>query len=285
MTVTPRAEYAFHHPLIRTDAYESQLKSARAKLHRLVARTIEARAPGSAEANAALIARHWEAAGDLRDAYAWHMRAGGWLIYRDINAARISWQHARQVADLLPADDPDQLSMRIAPRTLLCGTTWRVGGDVADTGFDELRHLCALTGDRVSLAIGMSGLLTVLFFHGAYDELPPLTTEYVEPVETSGDPTLPVALLFGALNVKFEDTSEAADGERLAQRVIELADGDPTVGNRLIGSPLAFAHTARAFTGRIWDMRGGKQTSMKASGSRATSIRTHSCMRCSSSTC
>lgn len=172
------------------------------------------------------------------------MRAGGWLIYRDINAARISLQHARQVADLLPADDPDQLSMRIAPRTLLCGTTWRVGGDVADTGFDELRHLCALTGDRVSLAIGMSGLLTVLFFHGAYDELPPLTTEYVELVETSGDPTLPVALLFGALNVKFEDTSEAAEGERSAQRVIELADGDPTVGNLLIGSPLAFAHTA-----------------------------------------
>src|SRR4029077_16509101 len=31
---TPRAAYAFHHPLIRTVAYESQLKSDRAQLHR-----------------------------------------------------------------------------------------------------------------------------------------------------------------------------------------------------------------------------------------------------------
>ena len=40
---TPRAEYAFRHPLIRTVAYESQLKSDRARLHRRLAAAIEAR--------------------------------------------------------------------------------------------------------------------------------------------------------------------------------------------------------------------------------------------------
>ena len=35
------AEYVFHHPLIRTVAYESQLKSDRAELHRRVAAAIE----------------------------------------------------------------------------------------------------------------------------------------------------------------------------------------------------------------------------------------------------
>ena len=35
---TPRAEYAFHHPLIRTVAYESQLKADRAALHRRASR-------------------------------------------------------------------------------------------------------------------------------------------------------------------------------------------------------------------------------------------------------
>ena len=42
---TPRAEYAFRHPLIRTVAYESQLKSDRARLHRTLAAAIESRDP------------------------------------------------------------------------------------------------------------------------------------------------------------------------------------------------------------------------------------------------
>ena len=43
---TPRAEYAFRHPLIRAVAYESQLKSDRAQLHRRLAAAIESRESG-----------------------------------------------------------------------------------------------------------------------------------------------------------------------------------------------------------------------------------------------
>jgi class 3 adenylate cyclase len=42
-------EYVFHHPLIRTVAYEAQLKSDRAQLHRRLAAAIEAREPKSAD--------------------------------------------------------------------------------------------------------------------------------------------------------------------------------------------------------------------------------------------
>ena len=42
---TRQPEYVFHHPLIRTVAYESQLKSDRAELHRRVAAAIESRDP------------------------------------------------------------------------------------------------------------------------------------------------------------------------------------------------------------------------------------------------
>ena len=119
---TPNAEYAFRHPLIRAVAYESQLKSDRAQWHRRLAAAIQERAPGSVEENAALIAEHLEAAGELRAAYGWHMRAAAWSTNRDLGAARLSWERARRIADALPADDPDQLSMRIAPRTMLCAT-------------------------------------------------------------------------------------------------------------------------------------------------------------------
>ncbi len=85
---TPSSEYAFRHPLIHAVAYESQLKSDRAELHRRVAAAIESRAPESADENAALIAEHLETAGDLHAAYQWHMRAATWATYRDITAAR-----------------------------------------------------------------------------------------------------------------------------------------------------------------------------------------------------
>ena len=112
---TPRPEYAFRHPLIRAVAYESQLRSDRAEWHRRLAAAIESGSPESADQNAARIAEHLESAGELHAAYGWHMRAAAWSANRDVGAARVSWDRARRIADTLPADDPDQLSMRIAP--------------------------------------------------------------------------------------------------------------------------------------------------------------------------
>ncbi|MGB8501129.1 MAG: adenylate/guanylate cyclase domain-containing protein, partial [Mycobacterium sp.] len=111
---TPGGEYAFRHPLIRAVAYESQLKSDRAQLHRRLAAAIEQNDPGSVEENAALIAEHLEAAGDGHAAYGWQMRAATWATNRDIAAARLSWERAGKIADALPADDPDRVAMRIA---------------------------------------------------------------------------------------------------------------------------------------------------------------------------
>jgi adenylate cyclase len=237
---TRQPEYVFHHPLIRTVAYEAQLKSDRAELHRRVAAAIEARDPAATEENAALIAEHLEAAGDLHAAYGWHMRAATWATSRDIAAARLSWRRARQVADLLPADDPDRTSMRIAPRTLLSATAWRVEGGGADTGFDELRELCAAAGDQRSLAIGMAGLVTEHFLKAHRREASRRASEHIELLESIGDPTLTVALSFAAIMSK-QDAGEMAELLRWTQRVIDLADGDATKGNLIIGSPLAVA--------------------------------------------
>jgi adenylate cyclase len=65
---TRKPEYVFHHPLIRAVAYEAQLKSDRAELHRRAAAAIEQQEPDSLDENAALIAEHLEAAGDLHAA-------------------------------------------------------------------------------------------------------------------------------------------------------------------------------------------------------------------------
>ncbi len=194
----------FHHPLIRTVAYESQLKSDRAELHRRVAAAIESRDPAAAEENAALIAEHLEAAGDLHAAYGWHMRAATWATNRDIAAARLSWERAQKIADALPADDPDRAAMRIAPRTMLCGIAWRVHVNVAGDRFDELRELCTAAGDKASLAIGMAGLVMDHAYQDRMREASQLASEAMALIESIGDPTLTVGLSLPPIYAKIE---------------------------------------------------------------------------------
>jgi class 3 adenylate cyclase len=267
---TPQPEYVFHHPLIRTVAYEAQLKSDRAELHRRVAAAIEARNPTSADENAALVAEHLEAAGDGRAAYGWHMRAAEWATNRDIAAAWVSWERARKIADAFPADDPDRAAMRIAPRTMLCGTAFRVHVKVAGDRFDELRDLCAATGDKASLVIGMAGLVMDHMYQGRTREASQLASEAMALTESLADPTLTVGLALPLVAAKAQ-SGEWCDVVRWSQRVIDLADGDPSKGNFIFGSPLALAFTirgmARYFLGRAgWrdDLRHGLAMARRA---------------------
>ena len=255
---TPTAEFVFHHPLIRAVAYESQLKSDRAELHRRLAAAIEQRDPASAEEHAALIAEHLGAAGDLHAAYDWHMRAGRWSTFRDIGAAKTNWQQARKIADQLPANDPKRVEMQIAPRTLLCGNAYRIGGTVADTGFDELRDLCAAAGDKSSLAIGMTGFLMALTYNDRITESARLAGECAALIDSTGEPTLVVALLPGPLLAHYQ-SGQADEAMRLAQRIIDLAEGDATMGNLVFGSPLAFAQIYRAAAERSLGLPGFRE--------------------------
>src|SRR5271163_1065991 len=252
---TPYSGYVFHHPLIRAVAYESQLKSDRAELHRRVAAAVESRDPAAADENAALIAEHLEAAGDLHTAYGWHMRAATWATNRDINAARPSWERAQKIADALPADDLHRAAMRIAPRTMLCGIAWRVHENVAGDRFDELRELCAAAGDKASLAIAMAGLVIDHAFEDRVHEASQLASEAMALLEALADPFLTVGLSFLPIYAKAE-SAEWNDVERWSQATIDLADGDPSKGNFIFGSPLAGALAWRGLA-RYWLGRPG----------------------------
>jgi class 3 adenylate cyclase len=254
---TPSAEYAFRHPLIRAVAYESQLTSDRAQWHRRLATAIQEREPGSVEENAALIAEHLHAAGEPHAAYGWHMRAGTWSTNRDVGAARLSWERASRIADAMRADDPDQLAMRIAPRTMLCATDLQareVQGSRAR--FAELRELCSAAGDKVSLAIGMSGPATELCYAGRTREGSRLASEQMALLESIGDPT-PMMGLAPIAFVNWIGVGEFGEILRWSQTIIDLAAGDPAKGAGFgVGSPLAIALAWRG-TARWWLGRPG----------------------------
>lgn len=244
VTFSTNGEYEFRHPLIRTVAYESQLKADRAELHRRLAGAIEARDRESVDANAALVAQHLEAAGDLHAAYDWHLRAAGWARFRDVTAARTGWQRARDVADRLPADDPNKTALRIGPRAALCASSFRFSGSIEEAGYDELCELCTSVDDEASLALGMAGMVTLLIFHNRFGEAAHLATESVDRLESIRDQALGLTVLVAAANAKSQ-AGEAREGLCLAQRAIDLADGQLAFDDSVLSCPLALAIAIR----------------------------------------
>ena len=220
---------------------------------------IEQRDPDSVDENAALIAEHLQAAGDLRAAYGWHMRASAWSTNRDIAAARVNWGRARVIADALPDDDPGRTAMRITPRTMLCVSSWRAAESDSTDRFEELRELCTAAGDKASLAIGMTGLATELLWSGRTRDASRLASEQMALLDSIGDPMLTIGAAYIAIVTK-STTCEMADALRWSQTVIDLADGDPTKGaNFAMGSPLAAALGFRG-AARYWlGLRGWHQ--------------------------
>ena len=82
-------------------------------------------------------------------------------------------------------------------------------------------------------------------FQDRLREASQLASEAIALIESVGDPTLTVGLSFAPIYAKME-SAEWADVLRWSQRVIDLADGDPSKGNFIFGSPLALALLSRA---------------------------------------
>ncbi len=255
---TPRAAYAFRHPLIRDVAYESQLAVDRAELHRRVARAIADDDTDSADRNAAEIADHLELAGDLVDAFDWHMRAGDWLATRDIEAARSSWRRARDVADSLAPEHENTVSMRMAARVPLVGTAWRVASPVAEAGYDELRKLAVESGDNTALAIAMFGQTAHLSMHYQFDAASRLGSELKALTRSIDDIDVIITATFVSMYGEYQ--SGRMDGLlNRAQRIIDLCAGDTDRGTRFTRSPLVPAITLRGIARSAMGIAGWRE--------------------------
>lgn len=165
MQLLPFPRYQFRHPLVRAVAYESQLSATRSASHRQAAMAIETRSADAVDHNAALIARHLDAAGDPADAYPWYLRSAEWLAHRDIKGARDCWLRAMSIADAMP-DDDGVIEKRTEPRARLALTEWMVGGsDGSEQLVGELRSMTVETQDVLPLALALSGRITSLILH------------------------------------------------------------------------------------------------------------------------
>jgi hypothetical protein len=90
----------------------------------------------------------------------------------------------------------------------------------------------------------MAGLVADHAFQDRMREASQLASEAWALAESLGDPTLTVGLSI-SLVYAMSESAEWCDVLRWSQRVIDLADSDPSKGNFIVGSPLALAFTSR----------------------------------------
>jgi class 3 adenylate cyclase len=152
-TLYPEPEYVFKHPLTQEVAYRTQLAVRRAEAHRRVADAILERAGAAADAQAALLAHHFDSAGAEQEAMHWSERAARNLLRRDQSAALRFWQRVREFAGRSP-EDPAARRTQLRACGNMLNIFWTFGDleGEADAIFDEGRAIAEHEGDRRRLA-------------------------------------------------------------------------------------------------------------------------------------
>jgi class 3 adenylate cyclase/tetratricopeptide (TPR) repeat protein len=168
----PEAEYAFKHPLTREVAYQSQLAERRAGVHADVARVIAELEPERLGERAALLAHHWEAAGEPLEAARWSRRAAEWVGSNDSAEAMRHWDKVRALLLDVAPESREALALALHARVSLLGVGWRRGmtEEQAAQLFREGRALGERSGDKALLANLLAAYGTVRGTAGAVRE-------------------------------------------------------------------------------------------------------------------
>lgn len=244
----PEAEYAFKHPLTQEVAYGSQLSERRASTHAAVAQAIEELHPEGLDERAALLAHHYERAGEELEAARWHARAAQWAGYSGPAEAVQHWRRVRELAIALP-QTPETVGLGNGSRIMILQFAWRLGlpDEEVAAVFEEGRALAERSGDDGSLSALLGMYATVRGLRGDVDEYVTLSSEAVEIAERLGEPALIVPPLAAASYALLTKGRYQEALERL-ERIIGLADENRTLGAGLgVGNPYAWAVAFRAF--------------------------------------
>jgi class 3 adenylate cyclase/tetratricopeptide (TPR) repeat protein len=232
--IHPEALYAFKHPLTREVAYRSQLAERRAAVHAAVAQAIAEQYPERLDERAALLAQHWEAAGDRLEAARWHTRAAIWSGTTDPTQAVRHWRNVRELADALPRS-AETVALGLGARISLLNYSWRVGipRPEAEALFDEAERMASAAEDvRARAMVFATYAMARGLGKDDVRESVQLSREAIALAEESGDAGLYVAVASTCFG--FAQTGDHREGMAICDRAIELAECDPTLGAGIV---------------------------------------------------
>lgn len=186
-----RDAFAFRHPLVQEAAYGSLLSDRKRDLHRRAASALAALYKDRADETAALVAHHWEEAGDVMQAAAAFVKAALWIGTRDPKQALEAWRSVRRLLEgAAPAPPVDYMMM------MACGQivnyAWREGIDAEEVEpvFDQAMSLARKLEDMRAAALITLAYGRFLAAHGSADEYLAHTERAMADAELTGDPSL-----------------------------------------------------------------------------------------------
>jgi adenylate cyclase len=235
-TTSASAEgYRFWHPLTQEVAYGSLLRDRRAVLHGAVARAIIETDPDRLDQQAALLAAHFEQAGERLESGRWNDRAADFALRSDLDEATRRWRSALDDLRALPEDDE---AMRLRIRSLSRLIRWgaRTGMDEEERTrlYTEATQLAERLGDAAGRAMVAVAYGTTKLWGGALREAYESYHRAFDAALESGDPTLRAAMAAGlAFTATWSGpVSEALD---LADETERLCAGDAAFGASIFG--------------------------------------------------
>jgi class 3 adenylate cyclase/tetratricopeptide (TPR) repeat protein len=257
----PEALCAFKHPLTQQVAYGSQLAESRTPVHAAVARAIAELYPERLDERAALVARHWEAAGETLEAARWHARAAAWAGYNDPTEALRHWRKVHRLADTLP-ESAETVALGLTARIWSLQFGWRLGisRKEAESLFTDAERMASQAGDIRSRALLLSIYGSVRGLgDGDVRAFARLVRQSFALAEESGDPALSLSIAPAAYACRC--TGDYREGLAIFDRAIELADGDPTLGAGVsFGCPYALCHALKGFfLGELGELERGER--------------------------
>ena len=245
----PVAEYAFKHPLTQEVALGSQLQERRRRTHATVARAIEAAHPEKLDEQAALLAHHWEEAGETLAAARWHRRAAEWLWMRDVPR---SFEHFARVRTLTASllDEAEGREHGLRARMMLLQASWRVGlpREEIDPLAVEARQIAARQGDARSRLDIEASLMPAYWLSGQLAAAAEIGAEAVRLADAAGDVMLR-ALVHADLGHIYVSSGHLDDASRLFDEALEIGGDDPNIGMERMG--LAYQIWARSRRGWV----------------------------------
>jgi class 3 adenylate cyclase/tetratricopeptide (TPR) repeat protein len=253
--IFPEAEYVFKHPLTHEVAYGSQLAERRRRTHAAAAEAMAKLNAERQDEQAALLAHHWEQAGEVVEAARWHARAAGWLGYRDVAESVRHWQKVYALLEPLPLEEDTATLRMLACVQILVVGGWRLGfsEDEEQRLFDEGRRLATDLGDTRFLAMLMQSRGVRLVNTGDARGYVEHALEASRLADRTGDPELRCVAHLGLVYSHW-GAGRLREALEFLERGLELVGDDLTSGVGVLGFSIGI--WLRVFRGAIENMLG-----------------------------
>ncbi len=221
----PELEYAFKHPLTQEVASATQLRERRRRVHAAVAKALEEHHADALDEKAALLAHHWEEAGEAVEAARWYHRAAEWIGMNDPAQAL---HHSRKVRELLTdaPDSPETLELRVAALGRIVMHGVRLGLDEEEFAglVREGNALLSRSGDTRALAGFLLSTAAASLFLGRLSDAMRILQEAILSADESGSVELR-AMVRGLLAVKHSFADSVDEGLAVFDEMIDVSGG------------------------------------------------------------